>query len=160
VPIFPSHDKESGLRAGQRFFLQGTTSFAFALALVVWLFFFDPIHPFQLFGIRAFGWLYELLFCLVVVLMLVTGFRLGKSGSSSRALMHLERSRIRFAFSRLKGSIGPPSGGQAEEVSSGPTWSAPLNRFETSRPATNDGSLEKKEALALQTRREVGPGQS
>jgi len=151
-PYLPGHDKEGGIASTvNRFFLERKYRIIFYLTFTIWLLFFDPLHPFQLFEQQPFGLIYELLFCLVVALMLATGFRLGQIWLKFKKLLNdLERSRIRFAFSRLKGFSWSPiwrPGGQSVE------WTNMERSFESIRnieTRSNDGSLEKKEAIALQ----------
>jgi hypothetical protein len=109
-PPFPGSATEGPIAAAvNRYFLDRNYLIFFSLIYIVWLVFFDPIHPFQLFERRPFGWIYEVLFCLVMALMLSAGFRFGQIWSKLKDLLNeLERSRIRLAFSRLKGFSWSP----------------------------------------------------
>jgi hypothetical protein len=113
------------------------------LVFIVWLFFLDPISPFHLFEHYLFGRLYEALFCLVVSLMLSSGFRLGQIWTGLRRLLReLERSPIRYAFSRLKGESWSPiwqSGGQEDE------WTNMARSFEVMKQIRlGDNALDPK----------------
>ena len=102
----------------RRYFLDRNYVIAFFAALGVWLMAFNPRRPFQLFEEAQFGWLYEVWFVLVVMVMLSSGFRLGQIWMELRKLLReLERSPIREAFSRLKGESWSPiwqSGGEED----------------------------------------------
>lgn len=102
----------------RRYFLDRNYVIAFFVALGVWLMAFNPRRPFQLFEEAQFGWLYEVWFVLVVMVMLSSGFRLGQIWMELRKLLReLERSPIRDAFSRLKGESWSPiwqSGGEED----------------------------------------------
>jgi hypothetical protein len=70
----------------------------------LWLFFFNPFHPFHLFEHPAFGRLYDVVLCAAVSLMLAEGFRLRQIWSELRGLLfEIERSPIRPAFGQLRG---------------------------------------------------------
>lgn len=70
--------------------------------LVIWWFVFRPLH-FELFERPQFQWLYKMLFCLVILLILVSGFRLARIWQKLRRfLLELNRQRVRRVFSRLK----------------------------------------------------------
>jgi hypothetical protein len=76
---------------------------SFVAVFAVWLAFFHPENPFELFERRTFGLVYELLFCLVVALMLAAGLRMMQIWTNlRRLLLELEGRPIRFAFSRFK----------------------------------------------------------
>jgi hypothetical protein len=109
-PPFPGAVTEGPIAAAvNRYFLDRNYLLSFTLIYLVWLAFFDLRHPFQLFERRPFGWIYEVLFCLVMALMLSAGFRFGQIWSKLKDLLNeLERSRIRLAFSRLKGFSWSP----------------------------------------------------
>ncbi|HEY4676655.1 MAG TPA: hypothetical protein VIJ01_05820 [Candidatus Angelobacter sp.] len=91
----------------------------FVLAFGAWFLSLEPAHPFELFELNTFGWLFEFLFCVVVALMLTSGLRLAQTWAQLRNLLRdLERSPIREAFSSLHDASWSPiwqSGGQEEE---------------------------------------------
>jgi hypothetical protein len=73
------------------------------IVFALWLVLLDPIDPFHLFEHAAFGRLFEVAFCTAVALMLVTAFRLLEIWSELRRLLsELERSGLRYGFSRLE----------------------------------------------------------
>jgi hypothetical protein len=151
-PPFPGSATEGPIASAvNRYFLDRNYLITFSLIYIVWLFFFDPVHPFQLFEHRSFGWIYEVLFCLVMALMLSAGFRFGQIWSKLKDLLNeLERSRIRLAFSRLKGFSWSPiwrPGGRSVE------WVNMARSFEAIRyiaTCSEEGDSKLKDVKALQ----------
>ncbi|HEY6307635.1 MAG TPA: hypothetical protein VI488_14375 [Candidatus Angelobacter sp.] len=86
---------------------------------LLWFLALNPWHPFQLFERPLFGQIYGTLLCIVVLMMLSKGFRLGQIWWELRALLFdLDRSPIRLAFGRLEGFDWSPiwrQGGQEAE---------------------------------------------
>jgi len=75
-----------------------------AVFFVVWFLLVKPYRAFELFERQPFAWLYEFLFCLVILLILIGGFRLSQIWQQLRKLLlELNRQRTRVVFSRLKG---------------------------------------------------------
>lgn len=129
---FPGFRTEKDIAVSvSRYFLDRNYVIAFFAALGVWLMAFNPRRPFQLFEEAQFGWLYEVWFVLVVMVMLSSGFRLGQIWMELRRLLReLERSPIREAFSRLKGESWSPiwqSGGEDD------AWTNMSRSFEVIR---------------------------
>jgi hypothetical protein len=90
--------------AVSRYWLGTAYVCTFFAVFAVWLACFHPESPFELFERRTFGWVYELLFCLVVALMLSAGLRMMQIWVNLRRLLiELESRPIRFAFSRFRG---------------------------------------------------------
>ena len=118
-----------------KFLFQGSYVVAFIVVYLVWLLFFRPDHPFQLFEAPAFQWVYEALFMLSVLIMLSSGFRFGQIWSELRMhLLELERSPIRLAFGRLKEASWSPiwrQGGQEAE------WTNMARSFQAARQIRN-----------------------
>jgi hypothetical protein len=72
---------------------------------VIWLAFFHPENPFQIFERTSFIALYFVLFSVVVMLMLSSGFRMTQIWIKLRRLLvEIDRRPIRAAFSRFKGT--------------------------------------------------------
>ncbi len=120
-PGFPGAHTEARIaRSLNGFLLRTDYVVAFLLILALWLFFFKPRRPFHLFEDFTFSVLYEVLFGLVVALMLSAGLRLGQVWSDTKKLLgELQRSPIRYAFSRLKGASWSPiwqSGGEDAQL--------------------------------------------
>jgi hypothetical protein len=77
--------------------------FAFLLVFILWCLSLPFVHPFQIFEPERYGYLYEVLFCLLVFLMLSSGFRLGQIWSDLKKLLaELDQSRIRPALDRIR----------------------------------------------------------
>ncbi len=90
--------------AVNRYLLRPGYLVPFVTVFIVWLGFLHPMNPFQLFEKRAFSQLYGVLFCLVVALMLSSGFRMAQIWVDLRKLLiELDCRPVRAAFSRLKG---------------------------------------------------------
>lgn len=91
----------------------------FILVFAGWLFFLQPVKPFELFEKTMFGWVYEMLFIIVVALMLSSGLRLAQTWQQLQDLLRkVERSPVRGFFSRLKEASWSPiwqAGGQQAE---------------------------------------------
>jgi hypothetical protein len=69
---------------------------------LVWLFVFRPLR-FELFERSQFQCLYKVLFSLVILLILISGFRLNRIWERLRQfLMELNRQRVRHVFSQLE----------------------------------------------------------
>jgi len=105
-----------------KFLLNRNYCVSFGLIYAAWIVSLHPFHPFNLIEKPAFGGLYEAIFCIVVALMLSNGMRLTQTWTHlHHFLLGLERSSIRPAFSRLKGtswfSVWSPGGQQAEWTS-------------------------------------------
>lgn len=117
---FPGAYTERAISASvNRYFLRINYCIALALVFVVWLLFLQPQHPFEIFEHLSFGIIYEVLFCLVVLLMLSAGFRLGQIWSDLKKLLaELDQSRVRLAFNQL------------EEYSWSPIWQSGVHEIE------------------------------
>ena len=114
TPEASTRDESSRPRPGQfieksiadainRYSLQAGYAVPFATVFVIWLAFFHPTNPFQVFERTSFMVLYEVLFSLVVALMLSSGFRMAQIWIQLRQLLvELERRPIRAAFSGFK----------------------------------------------------------
>lgn len=90
--------------AVNRYLLRPGYAIPFVVVFVVWLGFLHPTSPFELFERWGFGALYAVLFCLVVALMLSSGFRMAQIWVDLRRLLiELERRPVRVAFLRIKG---------------------------------------------------------
>lgn len=90
--------------AVNRYLLRPGYAIPFVVVFVVWLGFLHPTSPFELFERWGFGALYAILFCLVVALMLSSGFRMAQIWVDLRRLLiELERRPVRVAFLRIKG---------------------------------------------------------
>lgn len=86
-----------------RYWLRPGYFVPFVTVFAIWLAFFHPGNPFQIFERLSFMVLYALLFSLVVALMLSSGFRMAQIWIQLRQLLvELERRPIRSAFSRFK----------------------------------------------------------
>jgi hypothetical protein len=91
-------------RAVERYRLDPIYIVLAVAVFMIWFEFIDPSTPFHLFEHASFGYLYELLFSIVVFMMITAGFRLAQIWLALRRLLvELEDSRIRSAFGRLKG---------------------------------------------------------
>ncbi|HEY6352766.1 MAG TPA: hypothetical protein VI636_25505 [Candidatus Angelobacter sp.] len=117
---FPGASREEALAGSiNRTFLKGNYLSALVVVFAVWLFFLRPQHPFEIFEHVSFGIIYEVLFCLVVLLMLTGGFRLAEVWSELKKLLaELDQSRVRLSFSHLK------------EYSWSPIWQAGVQEIE------------------------------
>lgn len=102
---FPGHYAEMPVVLSvNRFLLEQKYVLAFLLIFLLWLPFFNPVHPFELFEHYSFGRLFEVMFCAVMAMMLSSACRLNQAWEKLRPLLQeLERSRLRMAFTRLKG---------------------------------------------------------
>ncbi len=134
--FFPGATTETEIASSiNAYFLRPNYLVTFFLAYGAWLFFLQPVHPFQLFEKPTFGWIYEVLFCLVVALMLTNGLRMAQTWAQlSNLLRELERSPIRDSFSRLKGGSWSPiwqAGGQQAE------WTNMVRSFEVMQQIKN-----------------------
>ena len=90
--------------AVNQYLLRPGYAIPFVVVFVVWLGFLHPTSPFELFERWGFGALYTILFCLVVALMLSSGFRMAQIWVDLRRLLiELERRPVRVAFFRIKG---------------------------------------------------------
>ncbi|HKW02589.1 MAG TPA: hypothetical protein VJN96_22375 [Vicinamibacterales bacterium] len=90
--------------AVNRYLLRPGYAIPFVVVFAVWLGFLHPTSPFELFERWGFGALYAVLFCLVVALMLSSGFRMAQIWVELRRLLiELERRPVRVAFLRIKG---------------------------------------------------------
>ena len=90
--------------AVNRYLLRTPYLVPFATVFVIWLVFLNPLSPFELFERWTFGLVFLVLFCLVVALMLSSGFRMAEIWIDLRRLLiELERRPVRVAFSRVKG---------------------------------------------------------
>jgi len=132
---FPGATTEAPIaHSVSRYFLDRNYVIAFFVFFGLWLLAFNPVQPFQLFEQAPFGWLYEVWFALVVMVMLSSGFRLGQIWMQLRKLLReLERSPIRQAFSRLEGESWSPiwqSGGQED------AWTNMSRSFEVLKQIT------------------------
>ncbi|HZI57328.1 MAG TPA: hypothetical protein VFF39_11160 [Verrucomicrobiae bacterium] len=86
-----------------KFFLRLDYVFALALIFALWLFSLHPPRPFHVFEDSKYVYLYEGLFCLLVLMMLASGFRLHQIWSDLKKLLaELDRSPIRKAFVRVR----------------------------------------------------------
>lgn len=103
--FFPGHYAELPVVLSvNRFLLERKYVLAFLLIFLLWLPFFNPVHPFELFEHYSFGRLFEVMFCAVMAMMLSSACRLNQAWEKLRPLLQeLERSRLRMAFTRLKG---------------------------------------------------------
>ncbi|PYP89850.1 MAG: hypothetical protein DMG65_12780 [Candidatus Angelobacter sp. Gp1-AA117] len=103
--FFPGHYAEVPVvQSVSRFLLERKYVLAFLLIFLLWLPFFNPVHPFELFEHYSFGRLFEVMFCAVMAMMLSSACRLNQAWEKLRPLLQeLERSRLRMAFTRLKG---------------------------------------------------------
>jgi len=115
----------------------------FLLIFVVWFLFFDPCHAFELFERRFFGTLYEILFCLVVAMILSTGFRMSQIWLELKGLLlELNRSLVRFTFFPVKdygwSSLWRPGSDEVE-------WNYMVHSMELIRQlGRGDGELAKR----------------
>jgi hypothetical protein len=105
--------------AVSKFQLKGSYLIGLIGTYLLWLFALRPFHPFHLFEKAWFGRTYEIILLIVVAMMLSKGFRMALCWSALRRLLfELDRSRIRLAFSRLKGFSWSPiwrQGGEEAE---------------------------------------------
>jgi hypothetical protein len=117
---FPGASTEHAISASiNHYFLRANYCIALTLVFLVWLLFLQPQHPFEIFEHLSFGIIYEVLFCLVVLLMLSAGFRLGQIWSDLKKLLaELDQSRVRLAFNQLK------------EYSWSPIWQSGIHEIE------------------------------
>ncbi|HKD81913.1 MAG TPA: hypothetical protein VKH81_19620 [Candidatus Angelobacter sp.] len=118
--FFPGATTETDIaRSINEYLLFPNYRVVFFLVLAAWLFFLEPVHPFELFEKPMFGAIFEVLFCVVVALMLSSGLRLAQTWTQlNNLLRQLERSPVRGSFCRLKGASWSPiwgSGGQQAE---------------------------------------------
>lgn len=81
----------------------------FLMVFALWLTFFNPFQPFQLFEARQFRIIYVICFSVVVLMLLSSGFRFAQIWSPMRKMLaDMERSPIRFTFRRIKDSEWSP----------------------------------------------------
>src|SRR5947199_1590221 len=104
-PFFPGQSTELPvITAITRYLLDWKYVLAFFLIFMLWLPFLDPRHPFQLFDNCSFGFQFEVSLCILMAMMLSCAFRLNLVWAKLKMLLEeLDRSRLRVAFSRLKG---------------------------------------------------------
>jgi hypothetical protein len=73
------------------------------LVFILWLASLHPLHPFQVFEHFMYGHLYGFLFCVLVFLMLSSGFRLHQIWSDLKKLLaELDQSHMGAAFDRVR----------------------------------------------------------
>jgi hypothetical protein len=73
------------------------------LVFILWLVSLHPLHPFQVFEHFMYGYLYGFLFCVLVFLMLSSGFRLHQIWSDLKKLLaELDQSHMGAAFDRVR----------------------------------------------------------
>jgi hypothetical protein len=86
-----------------RFLLRSQYVVALWVVFLLWLLALHPLHPFQIFERRSYGFLYAFAFALGVFLMLSSGFRLAQIWSDLKELLaQLDQSRIKAAFDRVR----------------------------------------------------------
>jgi hypothetical protein len=117
-PSWESPDKRSGedkLRPGWRSekriskaingqFLTSAYDWCGVAIFTAWLVLFERHRPFEPFEQPNFGWIYRVLFCLAILLILVSGFRLAEIWQELRALLlELKRKQeVKVVFTRLR----------------------------------------------------------
>lgn len=134
--VFPGAKTESAIaRSVNAYMLNVNYGVIFTIVFVSWIFFLHPAHPFELFEKAEFGWIYEILFALVVALMLANGLRLSQTWTQLNTLLRqLERSPVRGFFFRLKQISWSPiwqAGGQQNE------WTNMARSFEVMQRIKN-----------------------
>jgi len=134
--VFPGAKTESAIASSiNAYLLDLNYGVIFCIVFIAWIFFLHPEHPFELFEKAEFGWIYEVLFAIVVALMLASGLRLSQTWTQLNTLLRqLERSPIRGFFCRLKQTSWSPiwqSGGQQTE------WTNMARSFEVMQRIKN-----------------------
>jgi hypothetical protein len=140
-PSWESRDKRSGenkLRPGWRSerriakaingpFLTSVYDWCGVAIFAAWYVLFERHRPFEPFEQPEFGRIYKFLFCLAILLILASGFRLAQIWQELRALLWSSNGSKRSKmFSQDSKRIGPPSGFTAVKMRTGTTWSAPM----------------------------------
>jgi hypothetical protein len=116
-PSWESQDKHSGedkLRPGWRSerriakaingqFLTSPFDWCGVAIFMAWFVVFFQLRPFEPFERPNFGHIYGFLFCLAILLILISGFRLAQTWQELRYfLLELRRQRVQVVFTRLK----------------------------------------------------------
>jgi hypothetical protein len=119
-PDLPGGDAEKRVsRSVNELLLRPAYQFLLWLVFILWSFSLQLPHPFHIFERGGYQWLFGSLFCLLVFLMLSSGFRLHQIWSDLRKLLaELDQSPLRAAFERVRQQSWSPiwdSGVQARE---------------------------------------------
>jgi hypothetical protein len=97
------HTERTVARSVNELLLRPSYRAALWLVFILWLVSSRPSHPFRIFEHFMYGYLYGFLFCVLVFLMLSSGFRLHQIWSDLKKLLaELDQSRMRAAFDRVR----------------------------------------------------------